>query len=86
MSPEFARRVIALFRGIRPPDNADYELTRHETRLLRTMIEGHTYKSAAKEFGCATHAVSFHMPRIYQKLQVHSKSEAIAKALKNRLV
>jgi DNA-binding NarL/FixJ family response regulator len=86
MSPEVARRVIALFREIRPPENADYQLTPHETRLLRLMVEGHNYKSAAKEFGVTTHAISFHMRRIYEKLQVHSKSEAVAKALKNRLV
>jgi DNA-binding NarL/FixJ family response regulator len=86
MSPEVARRVIDLFREIRPPENADYELTPHETRLLRMMVEGHNYKSAAKEFGVTTHAISFHMRRIYEKLQVHSKSEAVAKALKNRLV
>jgi DNA-binding NarL/FixJ family response regulator len=86
MSPEVARRVITLFREIRPPENADYELTPHETRLLRMMVEGHNYKSAAKEFGVTTHAVSFHMRRIYEKLQVHSKSEAVAIALKNRLV
>ena len=50
------------------------------------MVEGHNYKSAAKDFGVTTHAISFHMRRIYEKLQVHSKSEAVAKALKNRLV
>src|SRR5215218_6325241 len=66
MSPEVARRVIALFREIRPPDNADYQLTPHETRLLRMMVEGHNYKSAAKEFGVTTHAISFHMRRIYE--------------------
>jgi DNA-binding NarL/FixJ family response regulator len=86
MSPEVARRVIGLFREIRPPENADYQLTPHETRLLRMMVEGHNYKSAAKEFGVTTHAISFHMRRIYEKLQVHSKSEAVAKALKSRLV
>jgi DNA-binding NarL/FixJ family response regulator len=86
MSPEVARRVIALFREIRPPENAEYELTPHETRLLRMMVEGHNYKSAAKVFGVTTHAISFHMRRIYEKLQVHSKSEAVAKALRNRLV
>ena len=86
MSPEVARSVIGLFRDIRPPQNADYELTPHETRLLKMMVEGHNYKSAAKEFGVTTHAISFHMRRIYEKLQVHSKSEAVAKALKNRLV
>lgn len=86
MSPEVARRVISLFREIRPPENADYELTPHETRLLRMMVEGHNYKSAAHEFGVTTHAISFHMRRIYEKLQVHSKSEAVAKALRNHLV
>ncbi len=86
MSPEVARRVIALFREIRPPEDADYELTPHETRLLRLMVEGHNYKSAAREFGVTTHTISFHMRHIYEKLQVHSKSEAVAKALRNRLV
>src|SRR4029453_16374762 len=50
MSPEVARPVIALFRGIRPPENAHHELTPHETRLLKMMVEGHNYKSAAKAF------------------------------------
>jgi len=86
MSPEVARRVITLFRDIRPPEDATYDLTPHETRLLRMMVEGHNYKTAAKAFGVTTHAVSFHLRRIYEKLQVHSKSEAVAKALKNRLV
>jgi DNA-binding NarL/FixJ family response regulator len=86
MSPVVARRVITLFREIRPPEHSTYDLTPHETRLLRMMVEGHNYKSAAKEFGVTTHAVSFHMRRVYEKLQVHSKSEAVAKALKNRLV
>jgi DNA-binding NarL/FixJ family response regulator len=86
MSPEVARRVVALFREIRPPEDADYSLTPHETRLLRMMVEGHNYKTAAKEFGVTTHAISFHMRRIYEKLQVHSKSDAVAKALRNRLV
>ena len=47
MSPEMARRVIAMFREIRPPDRVDYELTPHETRLLKLLVEGHNYKTAA---------------------------------------
>lgn len=86
MSPEVASRVISLFREIRPPDRADYELTPHETRLLKLLIEGHNYKTAAAELHVTTHTVSFHLRSIYQKLQVHSKSEAVAKALQNRLV
>jgi len=86
MSPEVARRVITLFREIRPPERADYELTPHETRLLKLLVEGHNYKTAALELNVSINTVSFHMRRIYEKLQVHSKSEAVAKALRDRLV
>jgi DNA-binding NarL/FixJ family response regulator len=86
MSPEVARRVISLFREIRPPERADYDLTPHEARLLKLFVDGHNYKTAAAELGVSIHTVSFHLRSIYDKLQVHSKSEAVAKALQNRLV
>jgi DNA-binding NarL/FixJ family response regulator len=86
MSPEVARRVIALFREIRPPERADYQLTPHETRLLKLFVEGHNYKTAATELGVSVNTVNFHVRNVYEKLQVHSRSEAVAKALLNRLV
>ena len=86
MSPEVARRVISLFREIRPPERADYDLSPHETRLLKMLVEGHNYKTAAAEIGVTVHAVSFHMRNIYEKLQVHSKSEAVSVALRDRLI
>lgn len=86
MSPEVARRVIALFREIRPPDRADYHLTPHETRLLKLFVEGHNYKTAAAELHVSVNTINFHVRSIYDKLQVHSRSEAVAKALINRLV
>ena len=86
MSPEVARRVIALFRAVRPPEKVDYELTPHETRLLRLLVEGHNYKTAAKELGVTVNTISYHMRRIYDKLQVHSKSEAVSKALRDHVV
>src|SRR5262245_23642555 len=86
MSPEVARRVIALFREIRPPERAVYNLTPHESRLLKLFVEGHNYKTAAAELGVSVHTVSFHLRSIYEKLQVHSKSEAVAKEIQNRLV
>jgi len=85
MSPEVASRVVKLFRRFRPPVRADYDLSPHETRLLKLMVEGHHYKSAAGLLGVTVHTVSFHLRRIYDKLQVHSKSEAIAKALRSGL-
>lgn len=86
MSPEVARKVIKLFRSIRPPDHADYRLTPHEVRILKMLVEGHNYKTAAAELGVSVTTVAFHMRNIYQKLQVHSKSEAVSKALRDRLV
>lgn len=86
MSPEIARRVVALFREIRPPERADYSLTPHELRLLKLLVEGHNYKTAAVQLGISYNTVCFHIKNIYDKLQVHSKSEAVTKALRNRLV
>jgi DNA-binding NarL/FixJ family response regulator len=86
MSPEVARRVMALFREVRPPQHVDYHLTPHELRLLRMLVEGHNYKTAADALGVTVNTISFHMRSIYDKLEVHSKSEAVAKALRSRLV
>jgi DNA-binding NarL/FixJ family response regulator len=86
MSPEVARRVITLFRDVRPPAQADYNLTPHEIRLLRLFADGYNYKTAAIELGVTVHTISFHLRRIYEKLQVHSKTQAVAKALSHRLL
>jgi DNA-binding NarL/FixJ family response regulator len=67
-----ARRVIGLFREITPPAHAEYHLTPHETRLLRLLVDGHNYKTAAAELHVSVNTVSFHMRRVYEKLQVHS--------------
>jgi DNA-binding NarL/FixJ family response regulator len=85
MSPEVARRVINLFREIKPPKEADYELTPHEVRLLRMLVEGHSYKTAAAELHVSVNTIKFHLRHIYDKLQVHTKSEAVAKALRHGL-
>jgi len=86
MSPDVARRVITLFRDFRPPARASYDLTPQETQLLKLMVEGHHYKTAARELDISINTVSFHLKHIYEKLQVHSKSEAVAKALRERLI
>src|SRR5262249_58534734 len=86
MPPEIARRVVSLFRDVRPPETADYQLTPHETRLLKLLVDGHNYKTAAKELDVSVNTISFHMRHIYEKLQVHSKSEAVSKALRHRLI
>jgi DNA-binding NarL/FixJ family response regulator len=86
MSPEVARRVIRLFNNVRPPDRADYNLTPHELRLLKMLVEGHSYKTAAAQLGSSINTIGTHIQSIYRKLQVHSKSEAVVKALRAGLV
>ena len=86
MSPEVARRVIQLFREIRPPARADYGLTPHEARLLTLLVDGHNFKTAAVETGVSPSTVAWHMRRVYEKLHVHSKSAAVAKVLRDRII
>jgi DNA-binding NarL/FixJ family response regulator len=86
MTPEVAHQVIKLFREIRPPERSEEQLTPHEVRLLEMLAEGHNYDTAAAELGVTTHTISFHLQRVYEKLHVHSKTEAVAKALRNRLI
>jgi DNA-binding NarL/FixJ family response regulator len=86
MSPEVASRVIKIFREFRPPERVDYDLTAHETRILKLLVDGYNFTTAAKKLGVSYNTVKFHMTRIYDKLQVHSKTDAVAKALQNRLL
>jgi DNA-binding NarL/FixJ family response regulator len=86
MSLEVARKVIALFRQFQPPERADCDLSPHEMRLLRLLAEGHNYKTAANKLSLSVNTVSFHMRGIYEKLHVHSKSEAVAKAFRSGLL
>jgi len=86
MSPEVARRVITLFQNFTPPQNAAYHLTPQEKELLKMLVEGHSYKTAAHQLKISIHTVSFHLRNVYEKLQVHSKSEAVSKALREHLL
>lgn len=86
MSPEVARRVLRLFREFQPPAQASYRLTPQQHELLKLLVEGHHKKTAAEALGISVNTVSFHLKHIYEKLQVHSKSEAVAKALRERII
>jgi DNA-binding NarL/FixJ family response regulator len=86
MSPEIARRVLQVFREFRPPPRAFYRLTPQEIELLKLLVEGHHKKTAADAMGISVNTVSFHLKNVYGKLQVHSKTEAVAKALRERIV
>jgi len=85
MSPPIARRVVHLFRELRPQQTS-CQLTPQETQLLKLLVDGHHYKTAAAAMNVSINTISFHLKNIYAKLQVHSKSEAVVKALRQRLV
>ena len=82
MSPQIARQVVKLFRNAAPPKESPVRLTPKEAQVLHLLVEGHSYKTAANEMNLTIHAVSFHARHVYEKLHVHSKSEAVAKALR----
>jgi DNA-binding NarL/FixJ family response regulator len=83
MSPEIARKVIHQFRRIAPPAEAVERLSPQEGRLLGAIAAGLSYKEAAAELGVTLNTVRAHIRSIYEKLQVHTKSEAVSKALRS---
>jgi DNA-binding NarL/FixJ family response regulator len=87
MSPQIARRVIQHFQSPHQiPSSPTHVLTPHEIRILRLLVEGYHYQTVADELGVTVNTIRFHLRRIYEKLPVHSKAEAVAKALRDRLV
>jgi DNA-binding NarL/FixJ family response regulator len=87
MSPDIAMHVIAAFRQDASPPRPDEPLlTPQELRLLKLLTEGHQNKTAAAELGISIHTVAFHLRSIYAKLHVHSRSAAIARALREKLI
>jgi DNA-binding NarL/FixJ family response regulator len=86
MSPEIARKVVALFQKTGPPEKLDERLTPQEMRLLKLLVEGNTYQGAADALNISIHTARNYIRSIYDKLHVHSKSEAVTKALRSRLV
>ena len=86
LSPEIARRVVDLFRKMRPQELASEALTATEVRLLALLAEGHSYQSAAERMDISINTVRDHVRSVYEKLHVHSKSAAVSKALRAGII
>jgi len=86
LSPEIAHKVVRLFREFKPREPVDADLTRVELRLLSLLADGHSYQAAADAMRVSINTVRNYIRSIYEKLHVHSKSEAVSKALKARLI
>ena len=77
MTPEIARKVVTLFQKTGPVEKLDSGLTPQELRLLKLLSEGHSYRSAADRLNISPNTVRDYIRTIYEKLHVHSKSEAV---------
>jgi DNA-binding CsgD family transcriptional regulator len=86
MSPEVAIRVVELFRKVPVREAGWVGLSPQEIRLLKLFTEGHQNKTAAAQLGISVHTVSFHLRSIYEKLHVHTRSEAVARRCQQPIV
>jgi DNA-binding NarL/FixJ family response regulator len=83
MSPSIARMVI---NSMQRPSENPYDLTVREREILTVLSTGNSYKMIAAQFNISIDTVRTHIKKIYEKLQVHSQTEAVSKAIKEKLV
>ncbi|GAB3937074.1 response regulator [Mucilaginibacter myungsuensis] len=82
MTSSIASQVLKMFsKGNSPGDN--FDLSDREAEVLQLLVNGHSYKMIAVDLYISIDTVRSHIKKIYEKLHVNSKSEAVAKALKN---
>ncbi len=89
MSPSIANRVLKLFQQFAPPEQSDQEkfsLSEREKEILSHMVKGKNLHTIAELSFISYETVRTHVKRIYKKLHVASASEAVAKAIRQRLV
>ncbi len=85
VNAQIARKMLDMFAEIVSP-KGDYRITAAEKEILQRLVAGMPKKQIAHDLGISFHTVDTHLRNIYAKLQVHSRSEAVAKALKERLL
>ncbi|WP_339864855.1 response regulator transcription factor [uncultured Algoriphagus sp.] len=86
MTGSVARKVLKMLPKAKSEEQEQFNLTERETRILELLVNGFSYKMIAAEIFISIDTVRFHIKKIYEKLHVHSATEAVSKAIKNRLV
>jgi len=86
MTASIATQVLKMFSEIQNPVYADYNLSDREKQVLQFLVNGYSYKMIAAEMFIAIDTVRSHIKKVYEKLHVNSKSEAVAKAFKDKIV
>lgn len=86
MTASIARKVLQYFQEPSQVTAHDYQLSPRENDILKGLVKGHSYKLIAEELFISIDTVRSHIRHIYDKLQVNSKTEAVLKALREKLV
>jgi DNA-binding NarL/FixJ family response regulator len=83
LSPNIASRLVRFFQAVK---SGMEPLSDRELDILKLLVDGYSYKSIAERTFLSVDGVRYHIRNIYYKLQVNSKSQAVAKAYRDRLV
>lgn len=88
MTASIAKQVLHLFSVHRPAvsSSQDFNLTKREHETLAWLVKGFSYKMISTEMEVSIDTVRAHIKKVYEKLHVHSMNEAVAKAIKQRIV
>lgn len=86
MTPEIALKVLGFFKEKENAKASTYMLSEKEKKVLSFLVEGLSYKMISDKLRISYHTVNFHIRNIYQKLHVHTVSEAVAKAIRENIV
>lgn len=88
ISPSIALKILSLFKktNLNILEKNNNELSQREKEILTLMTKGYSYKMIAEQCAISVDGVRFHIKNIYEKLHVHSMTEAVAKALKENLI
>lgn len=86
MSPGIARKVLQTFHQTLRIPNDQYHITARERQVLEFLAKGYTYRMIGIEFSISVETVRRHLKNIYQKLHVQCGAEAVAKAIREKII
>jgi DNA-binding NarL/FixJ family response regulator len=86
MTGSVAKKVLMMVPQAKTADQEKSNLSKRETEILQFLVNGYSYKMIAGELKVSLDTVRFHIKKIYDKLHVHSATEAVSKAIKNKLI
>ena len=86
MSPGIATRVLQAFRSAKSTSKQDYHITDREQQVLEFLAKGFSYQMIGIEFSISPETVKRHLKNVYQKLHVQCGPEAVAKAIREKII